>query len=96
MTEILINEGTLFHNFLMEEVDLNTSRTQEIQGHAKHLNQLFLDFNTSISQVSRKMFRQLKLDDKEDPSIVFLSKFTIDLLGELSKKLNWVVKKLGN
>lgn len=42
------------------------------------------------------MFRKLKVDEEEDPSIIFLSKFTIDLLAELTKKLQLVVKKITN
>ena len=96
MTEILINEGTLFHNLLLEEVNKNSTRIKEIKNHAKHLSSLFSTLNSEINLTCRQMFKRLKVDEEEDPNIIFLSKFTIDLLGEFSKKLNLVVKKIGN
>ena len=96
MTEILINEGTLFHNLLLDEINQNITRIKEIKNHAKHLSNLFSTLNSEINLTCRQMFKRLKVDEEEDPNIIFLSKFTIDLLGEFSKKLNLVVKKIGN
>jgi len=53
-------------------------------------------FTNSINSASRIMFKKLKFDEDEDPSIIFLSKFTVDLLGEMSKKLTLINKKIKN
>lgn len=42
------------------------------------------------------MFKKLKFDEEEDPTIIFLSKFIVDLLAEMNKKLNFVAKKIKN
>lgn len=96
MTEILINEGTLFHNILLDETSKNVGRIAEITAQAANLNSLLTDFNSSINLTCRHMMRKLKVDEEEDQTVSFLSRFMIDLLGELSKKLNLIIKKIGN
>lgn len=60
------------------------------------LSDLFTGFSNSINVAGRTLFKKLKFDEEEDPTIIFLSKFTIDLIGEMSKKLNLVNKKIKN
>lgn len=96
MTELLINEGTLFHNILLNEVNKNQERIKEIGDLSKNLINLLSSFSQSLNQSCRQMFQKLKVDEDEDQSIIFLSKFIIDLLTELSKKLVVITKKIEN
>jgi hypothetical protein len=96
MTELLINEATLFHNILLEEVNKNQIRVVEIEGLAKNLTSILSNFSQSLSFECRQLFQKLKVDEDEDQGIVFLSKFIIDLLNELAKKLMLITKKINN
>jgi hypothetical protein len=51
-------------------------------------------FSSEISNACRNFFRKLKIDENEDESIIFMSKYIIDILNELSKKINIINKKI--
>ena len=92
----MINEGTLFHNILLNEISKNEERVNEIGSLSKNLITLLSTFGQSLNHSCRQMFQKLKIDEDEDQTIVFLSKFIIDLLTELSKKLVAITKKIEN
>lgn len=56
--------------------------------------ELFGGFSTDITNACRRFFKRLKVDESEDESIIFLSKYIIDILNELSKKLAIINRKV--
>jgi hypothetical protein len=56
--------------------------------------ELFGGFSSDITNACRRFFKRLKVDESEDESIIFLSKYIIDILNELSKKLAIINRKL--
>jgi hypothetical protein len=55
---------------------------------------LFGGFTSEITTACRRFFKKLKIDETEDESIIFLSKYIIDILNELSKKMGSINKKI--
>lgn len=51
-------------------------------------------FTGELSGACRNYFRKLKVDEHEDENIIFLSKFIVDILNELSKKIQIINKKI--
>jgi hypothetical protein len=51
-------------------------------------------FSADITTACRRFFKRLKVDESEDESIIFLSKFIIDILNELAKKVAAINKKM--
>lgn len=96
MTEQLINESQYLHNILIEETNRNIMRIQEINTLANTVSNLFTSFSNSVNGACRNLFKKLRYDEDEDPSIIFLSKFVVDMLGEITKKFNLVTKKVKN
>lgn len=67
-----------------------------MQSMNKNLGSVLTSFSESLNKLCRQMFKKSKNDEDEDPNIVFLNKFVIDLLVELTKKVNQVNKKIAS
>lgn len=94
MGESLIKEGTVFHTILAEKLHSNEERTDEIKKFATSIITLLGGFSTDLTSACRSFFRKLKIDETEDENIIFLSKYIIDILNELSKKIHSINKKI--
>ena len=90
------DRSQLLHNILLEQTNHNIARIAQIQNLSNTLAQLFNGYTNSINTACRNLFKKLKYDEDEDPTIIFLSKFVVDLLTEMSKKFSLVSKKVKN
>lgn len=94
MGELLIKEGTMFHSILADKLRCNEERTDEIKKFAESIIHLLGGFSGDIANACRNFFRKLKIDENEDENIIFMSKYIIDILNELSKKITIINKKI--
>lgn len=72
------------------------ARIHEIETLSLTVSQLFTTFANTITTACRNLFKKLRYDEEEDPSVIFLSKFVVDMLGEMAKKFGVVTKKIKN
>ena len=84
----------MFHTILAEKFHCNEERTDEIKKFVESIIHLLGGFSSEISNACRTFFRKLKIDENEDESIIFMSKYIIDILNELSKKITIINKKI--
>ena len=94
MGELLIREGSLFHSVIEDKTKINEDRVTDAKVFAANVAQLLDSFAGELTVACRSFYRKLKMDSSEEENVTLVSKYSIDILNELAKKVSTIGKKL--